>query len=63
MSTTDHDAIIDLLSGLRLEDGRLWGQVAAGFQLEDAALLRTDAALATTTAETKGLSAAEVLMG
>jgi len=27
---------LDLVSGLVLEDGRLWGDVAAGFQLEDA---------------------------
>ena len=37
MSTTDvDDAVIDLLSGLVLEDGRLWGQVAASFQWDDA---------------------------
>jgi len=34
--TAPDDDVIDLLSGLVLEDGRLWGEVAAGFQWADA---------------------------
>lgn len=47
MTTTSlppHDAALSLVAGLRIEDGRAWGDVAADFQVNDArAILDADA--------------------